>query len=145
MLRTKDGDENSYKSSDAINNIDWSVLAEGNREYSTMLYYKGLIEMRKAYGIFTNVSTQITHVETGSGLLVVSFDDGQGGKAMAVINPHKTTLPYNLEGEWNLIADGTGAGAHAIARENGSVSVDALSVRIYVNDAILVSSDNTAN
>ena len=145
MLRTKDGDENSYKSSDAINNIDWSVLAEGNREYSTMLYYKGLIEMRKAYGIFTNVSTQITHVETGSGLLVVSFDDGQGGKAMAVINPHKTTLPYNLEGEWNLIADGTGAGAQAIARENGSVSVDSLSVRIYVNDAILVSSDNTAN
>ena len=33
MLRTKDGDENSYKSSDAINNINWSVLAEGTREY----------------------------------------------------------------------------------------------------------------
>ena len=30
MLRTKDGDENSYKSSDEINNIDWSVLEVGS-------------------------------------------------------------------------------------------------------------------
>ena len=31
MLRTKNGDENSYKSSNAINNIDWSVLSDGIR------------------------------------------------------------------------------------------------------------------
>ncbi len=144
MLRTKDGDENSYKSSDAINNIDWSVLKDGNREYATMLYYKGLIEMRKTYGIFTDASVEITCTETGSGLLTVSFDDGQGGKALAVINPHQTNLPYALEGEWNLIADGNGAGAQVIARESGSVTAESVSVRIYVNDA-LVSSDRGEN
>ena len=144
MLRTKDGDENSYKSSDAINNIDWSVLKDGNREYATMLYYKGLIEMRKTYGIFTDASVEITCAETGSGLLTVSFDDGQGGKALAVINPHQTNLPYALEGEWNLIADGSGAGAQVIARESGSVTAESVSVRIYVNDT-LVSSDRGEN
>ena len=137
MLRTKDGDENSYKSSDAINNIDWSVLKEGSREYATMCYYKGLIEMRKAFDIFTDSSAQVISAEElGSGILAVTFDDGKGGQALALINPHNTGLPYALDGEWNLIADASQAGAEVIARESGSVTVEGIGVRIYVNDAI---------
>jgi len=137
MLRTKDGDENSYKSSDEINNIDWSVLKEGNREYETMLYYKGLIEMRKTFDIFTDNSVEITHEETGSGLLIVRFNDGEGGEALAVINPHKASLPYTLEGEWNLVADADRAGSAVITRESGDVTADAIGIRIYVNDALV--------
>ena len=137
MQRTKDGDENSYKSSDAINNIDWSVLQEGTRQYNTMLYYKGLIEMRKTFDIFTDSSAEIISAEeTGSGMLVVRFDDSNGGQALAVINPHNTGLPYALEGEWNLVADAERAGAETLARESGTVSVDAISVRVYVNDQL---------
>ena len=134
MLRTKDGDENSYKSSDAINNIDWSVLKEGNREYQTMLYYKGLIEMRKAYGIFTNLEAEVTYKELGSGIAAVTFDDGNGGKALVVINPHPHDLPYTLEGEWTLVADGTRSGSAALSQDTGSVTLDGISVRIYVNE-----------
>jgi len=138
MLRTKGGDENSYKSSDAVNNIDWSVLKEGNREYATMRYYRGLIEMRKAYDIFTGSSTQITNAEElGSGILAVTFDDGKGGQALAVINPHNTGLPYTLDGEWNLVADSSAAGSAVLARESGTVTVDAIGIRVYVNDAIV--------
>jgi len=137
MLRTKDGDENSYMSSDEINNIDWSVLKEGSREYNTMLYYRGLIEMRKAYGIFSDNATEINYEEQGSGVVSVTYDDGKGGKALVVINPHKTALPYTLEGEWNLIADVNGAGADVISKESGSVTADAIGVRIYVNDALV--------
>ncbi len=136
MLRTKDGDENSYKSSDAINNIDWSVLRSGNREYETMLYYKGLIEMRKAFGIFTSLNAEITYEELGSGIAVVTFDDGKGGKAMAVINPHSQALPVTLDGEWILVADGARAGSTALSTDSGSVTVDGISVRIYVNDTL---------
>ena len=50
FLRTKNGDENSYKSSDEINGIDWT-LKESNLE--TFNYYKGLIEIRKAYPAFS--------------------------------------------------------------------------------------------
>ena len=137
MLRTKDGDENSYKSSDAINNINWSVLQEGTREFATMQYYKGLIEMRKAYDIFTSPKAQVISAqEQGSGILVVIFDDGKGGQAMALINPHNTGLPYTLEGQWNLVATASEAGATVLAQETGSVTVDAIGGRIYVNDKL---------
>ena len=138
MLRTKDGDENSYKSSDAINNIDWSVLQEDTAQYKTMVYYRGLIQMRKAYDIFTNPNTQIVNTEElGSGILAVTFDDGKGGQALVVINPHNTGLPYTLEGTWNLVADATRAGAEILAQETGTVTVQGISVRIYLNDKLV--------
>lgn len=137
MLRTKNGDENSYKSSDEINNIDWSVLKDGSLQYETMLYYKGLIEMRKAYSIFTDASTEIASVdELGSGVTAITFEDGRGGKAIAVMNPHGTALPYSLEGEWSLVADDTRAGKEVIARESGNITVEAISMRIYVNETL---------
>ena len=136
MLRTKDGDENSYKSSDAINNIDWSVLKEGSLEYETMLYYKGLIEMRKAFDIFTDPNATITAEELGSGILKVTYDDGQGGKAIAFINPHEATLPVTLEGEWHLVATSEEAGSEILATETGAVTVDSIGIRVYVNDVL---------
>ena len=138
MLRTKGGDENSYKSGDAVNNIDWSVLREGTREYATMQWYKGLIEMRKGFDIFTDPDTVIRSAEElGSGILSVIFDDGEGGQALALINPHNTALPCAIEGEWNLVADGTRAGDAVLDRESGTVTVDAIGVRVYVNDEAL--------
>ena len=136
MLRTKDGDENSYKSSDAINNIDWSVLEKGSRQYETMLYYKGLIEMRKAYPIFTDPTTTVTHEELGSGVIAVTFDDGMGGKALVLINPHAQELPYALDGEWHLVANSEKAGAEAIETQEGNVPVNSIGVMVYVNNAI---------
>ena len=135
MLRTKGGDENSYKSSDEVNNIVWSVLQEGSREYNTMLYYKGLIEMRKAFSIFTDANVQVIKAEeAGSGVLVIVFDNGKGGQATVLINPQSVNLPYTLEGNWNLVADASAAGSAVLAQETGSVMVDSLGVRIYVND-----------
>ncbi|MBE6542126.1 MAG: type I pullulanase [Ruminococcaceae bacterium] len=136
MLRTKDGDENSYKSSDEINNINWDSLAEGTREYSTMLYYKGLIEMRKAYKIFSQSDVEITHSEFADGALAVTIDDKNGGRALLLINPINTDLTYNLDEEWNLIADREHAGTDVIAVESGKVSLPAIGIKIYVNDAI---------
>ena len=113
------------------------MLNEGTREYKTMRYYKGLIEMRKHFDIFTNPKTQILQAEElGSGLLAVTFDDGNGGQALALINPHNTGLPYTLEGSWNLVADGDTAGSAVIAAESGSVTVEGIGVRIYVNDKL---------
>ena len=137
MLRTKNGDENSYNSSDAINNIDWSVLKEGSREYETSRYYKGLIEMRKNFGIFTDINSTVECEELGSGIAMIRFDDGKGGKAMAILNPHSQALPCEIEGEWNLVANADRAGAGVISRDSGALKIDGISVRIYVNDALI--------
>jgi hypothetical protein len=106
-------------------------------QYQTMLYYKGLIEMRKSYSIFTSPTTQILSTEElGSGLLVITFDDGNGGQALAILNPHNTGLPYTLEGQWNLVADAARAGSTVLTTESGPVTVEGISARIYVNDSL---------
>jgi len=49
ILRTKKMDENSYKSGDIINAIDWSKKATN---YSTFTYYKNLVKFRKEHPAF---------------------------------------------------------------------------------------------
>ena len=141
MLRTKpDGnggyDHNSYKSSDAVNNIDWSVLDGESAQYMTMMYYKGLIEMRKAFGIFTTVNTAVTYEDLGNGAIAVTLDNHAGGKALIVINPNDTQLDYTLKGEWKLVADSDRAGAESIETASGAVTVDPIGIRVYVNDSV---------
>ncbi|WP_051177361.1 type I pullulanase [Helcococcus sueciensis] len=49
FARTKDGDHNSYKSSDEINRIDWDRA----EEFSTHIdYFRELVKIRKAYNVF---------------------------------------------------------------------------------------------
>ena len=139
MLRTKpDGkggyDHNSYKSSDAVNNIDWSVLDGESRQYMTMLYYKGLIEMRKTFDIFTDTTTTVITSDLGGGAIAVSIDDHKGGYAVIIINPGNTELKYTLNGEWNLVGDSDRAGSAIISKDSGEITVDSIGIRIYVND-----------
>jgi len=54
FMRTKQGDENSYKSSDIINAIDLSFKDKYNDVYKV---YKGLIALRKQYDAFTKGSS----------------------------------------------------------------------------------------
>ncbi|MBQ9733203.1 MAG: type I pullulanase, partial [Clostridia bacterium] len=147
MLRTKpDGnggfDHNSYKSSDEVNNIDWSVLDGESMQYNTMLYYKGLIEMRKAFGVFSDNDTVMKYTELSNGAVAVRYgylDENQEfvAQALVIINPAETSLNYYLDAEWNLVATSEQAGATAIAKESGVVTVDSIGIRVYVNDALL--------
>ncbi len=136
MLRTKDGDENSYKSSDAINNIDWEVLKPNSNEYKMMQYYAGLIEMRETYDIFRQNSSRIaiTFENLANGAMVVNFrDNASGSQAKAIINPNASSLSYTLSGSWKLVANGTQAGAEVIRTDSGNVTVAGRSVLIYVS------------
>ena len=133
MMRSKDGDENSYKSSDAVNNIRWNTLAEGSDAYAMMLYYKGLIEMRKAYPILgTDGSVKITYGSFGTDGMSALYEAADGTRALVLINPTSQAFPYTLEGQWNLIADGTRAGSQVLATESGNITVDGISIRIYL-------------
>ena len=136
MLRTKNGDENSYKSSDEINNIDWSALRKDTLVYETMLYYKGLIEMRCDYDIFRR-EAEVTHTALGDGAAVIRISDGEGGEALILLNPTENAIPYTLNEEWNLVANSIKAGADVIARESGTIMVDAIGIHVYVNDVLL--------
>lgn len=56
MLRTKGGDENSYKSSDAVNQLDW---ARKNQHKAVFDYYKKLIQLRKNHPAFRMPTTEM--------------------------------------------------------------------------------------
>ncbi len=133
MLRTKDGDYNSYKSSDEINNIKWDNLTPESNEYTMMQYYKGLFEMRKAFDIFTNgTRVAVSFKDLGSGAVMVTFDNHMGGKAVAVINPTKSAVTATLDGEYRLVVNGTTSGSETISTASGEISVSAISACIYI-------------
>ena len=128
MLRTKGGDENSYKSSDAVNNIDWEALVPGSDVHNMMLYYKGLMAMRKAYSVFTDTSVEITFESLAGGGMVVHYGD----EAVVLINPTASNATYTLTGEWKQVANGTQAGSEAIATVTGDVISESMTVQVYV-------------
>ena len=132
MLRTKDGDENSYKSSDAINNIDWDALTPDSNAYAMMQYYKGLIEMRKTYCIFRDTASVVTFEDLGSGQLAVKFENDKGETALVLINPTTGPMPYTLQGEWKLVADKTQAGGEVISTAQGQLTLPGRSIFVYV-------------
>ena len=137
MLRTKDGDENSYKSSDAINNIDWSVLKEGNAEYEMMLFYQALIRMRKEYNIFTTINTAITaNTSLGDGKVDITIDNHAGSKARVIINPTGEEMTYTLSGNWHMLVNGASV-MDAPEAVSGSITIPAYSAVVLVNDKCL--------
>ena len=135
MLRTKDGDENSYQSSDEINNMDWSVLKKNTLRYNTMLYYKGLIEMRRELSIFRDASTAIKAQSLANRAVILTYDDGNGGKAKVVINSRHKDFHISFGEEWYLIADENKADSTPFRKE-ASATVRAISMRVYINNTI---------
>ncbi len=134
MLRTKDGDHNSYNSSDAINNLNWEALTADSDEYAMMLYYKGLIEMRDEFEVFRgNGNVNVKFGKLSGGGMTVELSDAEGHKALVLINPTEKAVTYTLDGSWKLVANGTQAGDEVISTDSGEVTVDAISALIYVN------------
>ena len=137
MLRTKDGDENSYKSSDAINNIDWSVLKEGSNEYEMMRYYQELIRVRQEYAIFRTLDTAvIANTSYGEGRVAITLDNHAGGEALIVSNPTGETMTYNVSGNWHMIVNGVDV-MDAPEAVTGSITIPAYTAVVFVNDACL--------
>ena len=142
MLRSKPNgkggyDHNSYNASDEVNNIKWDTLKPGTAEYETMLYYKGLIALRKAFPIFSNPNTSVSYEKGTGGVYIVNYNDGKGGMAKVILNPYGATFNVNLGGTWNLVATSDKVDVTGGMGKVSSVSVDSIGVRVLVNDALL--------
>lgn len=143
MLRSKpmgDGkfDENSYKSSDEINNIRWNLLKNGSMEKKMSIFYKGLIEMRKAYPIFTKLDTTISgETISEDGRAYVCIDDHTGGKALVIINPTDGKMTCALDSTWNVISNGERAGLEVIKVVKKQITIPPYSATVLVNDSVI--------
>lgn len=133
MLRSKCGDENSYASGDEINNIKWSALRRGSIQYEAFLYYKGLIEMRRRFDVFTSPDAEMKISPESCGILSASLALPGGARALVLINPRETPQSFLLDGEWLLMADSRRAGCEILSRDRGSISIDEISVKVYID------------
>ena len=136
MLRTKGGDENSYKSPDSVNNIDWESLTPDSEAYKMYQYYQGLIAVRKASDALTaNGGVEITFVDLPGYALAVKFVGANGEEIVAVINPTSSAVSYGVEGEYTIYAQGDTASATALGTLTGNFNVEARTVTILVKNA----------
>jgi pullulanase len=139
ILRTKQGEENSYKSSDVINKIDW---ARKNVYKAVFDYYKQLIQLRKQHPAFRMPTTEMLQkhlqflpFEAGSllvGFTISEYANGDDWKNILVIyngnlENKLVTLP---EGDWTIVLDGAQIKEEGIKKIRGKYNMAASSALI---------------
>ena len=127
MLRTKGGDGNSYKSSDAVNNLDWEALVPGGNATQMRDFYRDLIAMRKANDFLRNADVSCDVHDDGS--IVVTYSENETVVALAIINPSGVDEPFTLpEGDWNVLMSGTAVVAEPVSVVSGEIIVPQMTV-----------------
>jgi pullulanase len=134
-------DLNSYKSPDSINSIKWDTLNDATYADS-YAYYKGLIAFRKAHPILRlttpeEVTASISSLpDLASNVNAFLLKGGDIDDDLVVIfNPRKETTTVNLpEGKWNVYVEGNTAGTNVLRSVEGSVTVDAISAMVLVQE-----------
>ena len=114
FMRTKNGDENSYRSPDSVNSLKWD---EVTRNRDMVNYFKGLIQIRKANSAFRmskvpQVIKGMRFSNTPSDVIAYSLDaskQGNGAKRLFVIHnaakvPRVVKLP--VASAWKVLAEG---------------------------------------
>ncbi len=101
MARSKDGDDNSYKSALSINAIDWNLLTANADLVS---YYKGLIDIRKAFSPFTESTNayldSYTFYEVTEEIPDVNSTATED-EYITVSDYIAFTVENDVQGEWN--------------------------------------------
>ncbi len=151
FARTKYGDHNSYKSPTSTNQLVWS----NTKTYADLLaYYKGLIQIRKAYSPFrdpTNTSNGTIYfswANSGFPSGVVAFTmynklnpDTEWDYVAVLHNSNSysqtvTLMTYDgktLPSQWTIIADGSTAGIESLGTTGSTVTIPARSTMVLVD------------
>ena len=133
MLRDKNGVENSYNAPDEVNNIKWEKLKPGADAHEMMLFYKGLMQMRKDYDIFTEENgVKIEFFDLSGGGMMAYFHHTDGRQALALINPTEKADFCHLKSQWKLVCDGVHAGSRVLKTMTGHVTIPARTAFVLV-------------
>lgn len=140
FLRTKNGDHNSYRSSDAVNSLKWT---ERITQKVTVDYNKGLIAMRKAHPAFrlntpASIQANLKFLNAPNNVLAFSLNGkavkDKWGTIVVISNPNSTTQKVNLPsvGDWKVVVSGDKAGVTTLStlKKTKVVSVAANSTLI---------------
>ena len=131
FMRTKDGDENSYQSSDWINRLDWDRRSLFNNEVN---YMKGLIALRKNEALFhlkseEEINNHLTFREAPANAIVYTLE--KNDEVLFIVhnaNHHDIDVKLPDNGPWSLLVNDAVAGTEEIERiQKEDLSITALS------------------
>jgi pullulanase/glycogen debranching enzyme len=122
FLRSKGGDENSYKSSDEVNSLKWSTKS---KYVSTTKYFQGLIALRKAHPAFrmsttAQIKANLKFLPTTNEVIAYTINGAavkDSAKTILVIhnpNPGPASIALPQKGKWSVLVKGSRAGTKAI-------------------------------
>ncbi|MDR3166984.1 MAG: type I pullulanase, partial [Treponema sp.] len=135
MARTKGGDDNSYKSPDEVNMLDWD---RKSRFMPLVDYYRGLIALRKTYGAFrlrraAEIQERLRFLPlpgaASEGPLIAYTLENDPGDSYArftlIFNgsPEEALFPLP-PGDWEILVNGEQAGTKPLGRvSRGSLRI----------------------
>ena len=129
LLRTKNGDGNSYASSDEVNNIRWDVLVPGSGEMAMRDYYRALISLRKKNDFICH--GEVTCEVLDDNRILVQYTQNGSLAALALINPNPGPAKLELpEGEWQLLMHAEKVDADGAETVTGAVETPGRTVTL---------------
>lgn len=136
LLRTKNGEHNSYNLPDSINQMDWNWKVRHDNVFE---YYKNLITLRKAHPAFRMPSAEevrknLTFKTVEDGMLSYEISNHANGDSwkdiLIVYNAKTTAYKYKLKSEWQLAVIGDKYTLEAGKKISKSVNVPAISMLV---------------
>ena len=112
LLRTKNGEHNSYKSPDSINQIDWNWKVKHSDVFE---YYQNLIKLRKEHPAFRmttakEVRKNLEFKRVENGLISYQIKNNANGDAWkniyVIYNAKTKPIQFKLEDNWNIAVFG---------------------------------------
>ncbi|MDR2968852.1 MAG: type I pullulanase [Tannerellaceae bacterium] len=140
LLHSKQGDHNSYKSADSINQINWSNKAEYADLYN---YYRNLIALRKAHPAFRIPTTRgvmesLDFIETYEpGVVAYTLGEHANGdewkEILVVLNGNRHAVNCQVpEGLWTVVC------RNGRIDQNGLGTIRGGRIRVNASSALIL-------
>ena len=130
FYRTKQGEENSYKSSDAINRIDWSLI---DKHQADIQKFKTLIRLRKSLTCLRLPTASaikkngfVSSSEHGTTVLEVCRDKSH---TIVIFKPRNETETLSFDDPFTMLYSSR---AHEDRQGIRTLTLDAVSVTVLV-------------
>ncbi len=131
FMRSKGGDENSYKSPDSVNSLKWN---DREKNAAMVNYFKGLIQIRKDNPAFrmattADVKKRLKFASTPSDVIAYSLDaskQSNGVKRIFVVhNSSKKakTVKLPIKASWKTLASGLQANPNGFGKSKTIATV----------------------
>jgi pullulanase len=136
MLRTKNGEHNSYNLPDSINQINWNWKVQNKEVFQ---YYKNLISLRKAHPAFYMKSAKdvVSHlkfqtIEDGivSYIIKGNANEDSWKNILVIYNANNKTINHKIKGTWQEAVSGDTFDLKGERTLKNNIEISALSMYI---------------